>query len=81
MNLQHILNGDLNRYEAYNLLHSIFITANQLHLNEWLQLKKWDEISDCYKLYDFTDVRTGSVIVQDLFGEDWVLKKRDIFGK
>jgi hypothetical protein len=79
MNLQHILNGDLNRYEAYNLLHSIFITANQLHLNEWLQQKKWDEISDCYKLYDFTDVRTGSVLVQDLFGEDWVLKQRDIY--
>lgn len=81
MNLQHILNGDLNRYEAYNLLHSIFITAHQLHLNEWLQLKKWDEISDCYKLYDFTDVRTGSVIVQDLFGEDWVLKQRDIYSE
>lgn len=81
MSLQHILNGVLNRYEAYNLLHSVFITANQLHLNEWLQTKKWDEISDCYKLYDFTDVRTGSVIVQDLFGEDWVLRKKDIFGK
>ena len=79
MSLQHILNGDLNRYEAYNLLHSVFITANQLHLNEWLQMKKWDEISDCYKLYDFTDVRTGSVIVQDLFGEDWVLKQKDIY--
>lgn len=79
MNLQHILNGDLNRYEAYNLLHSIFITANQLHLNEWLQMKKWDEIADCYKLYDFTDVRTGSVIIQDLFGEDWVLKKKHIY--
>lgn len=81
MNLQHILDGDLTKYEAYNLLHAIFITANRLHLNEWLQMKKWDEIADCYKLYDFTDVRTGSVIVQDLFGEDWVLSQRDIFGK
>ena len=79
MNIQHILNGDLNKYEAYNLLHSIFITANKLHLNEWLQMKKWDEISDCYKLYDFTDVRTGSVIVRDLFGEDWVLKQKYIY--
>lgn len=79
MCLQNILNGDLNRYEAYNLLHSVFITANQLHLNEWLQEKKWDEIADCYKIYDFTDVRTGSVIVQDLFGEDWVLSRKSIY--
>lgn len=79
MNLGHILNGDLNKYEAYNLLHAIFITANQLHLNEWLQTKKWDDISECYKLYDFTDIRTGSIIVQDLFGEDWVLKQKNIY--
>lgn len=79
MNLQHILNGDLNKYEAYNLLHAIFITANQLHLNEWLQEKKYEDISECYKLYDFTDVRTGSVIIQDLFGEDWVLKRKHVY--
>lgn len=81
MNLQHILNGDLNKYEAYNLLHSIFITANKLHLNEWLREKKFDEIQDCYKLYDFTGIRTGSIIVQDLFGEDWVLSRKSIYSE
>ena len=79
MNLGHILTGDLNKYEAYNLLQAIFVTANQLHLNEWLQEKKQDEIKDCYRLYDFTDIRTGSIIIQDLFGEDWVLSKKFMY--
>lgn len=79
MNLQHILNGDLNKYEAYNLLQAIFVTANKLHLNEWLQEKKYEDISECYKLYDFTDVRTGSIIILDLFGEDWVLSRKSSY--
>lgn len=81
MNLGHILTGDLNKYEAYNLLQAIFVTANQLHLNEWLRDRKFDEIRDCYKLYDFTDIRTGSVIIQDLFGEDWVLSRKTIYSE
>jgi hypothetical protein len=81
MNLGYILTGGLNKYEAYNMLQAIFVTANQLSLNEWLQDKKFDEIKDCYKLYDFTDIRTGSIIIQDLFGEDWVLSRKTIYSE
>jgi hypothetical protein len=82
MNLDSCLDGSLNKYEAYNVLQSVFVTANKLHLNDWLKERKWEDIHDIYSLYsNFVSVRTGDIIFKDLFQTDWVLTKRDIFGK
>lgn len=82
MNLDSCLDGSLNKYEAYNLLQSIFVIANRLHLNDWLKMKKWEDLHNIYALYsNFVSVRTGDIVFKDLFQTDWVLTKRDIFGK